>query len=61
MKENVFTLMEAGYQAAMSDYATYGKPNRKGYDNWDEDGHFETGYENYVYERRQERIDENRE
>ena len=43
------------------DYATYGKPMRKGYPNWNEDGHFETGYENYVYERRQERIEENRE
>ena len=61
MKHDVFVLMEAGYQAAVRDYATYGKPMRKNYPDWDEYGNFESGYENYVYERRQERIEENRE
>ncbi|MET0787363.1 MAG: hypothetical protein ABWY25_11730 [Paenisporosarcina sp.] len=61
MKHDVFVLQEAGYQAAMRDYATYGKPMKSNYPGWEEDKPFETGYENYVYERKQERLNEIRE
>ena len=53
-------IMEAGYQAAMSDYAKFGRPNRSQYEPWDEDGAFETGYENYVYEVKKEKLDQAR-
>ena len=60
MKHDVFMLMESGYQAAMRDYLTYGRFNRKAYEPWDEDGAFENGYENYAYEIKKEKLDEAR-
>lgn len=51
MKRNNFTIREAGRQAAMFDWSTYGKEMPEKYEDWNEDYPFEQGYMEYINER----------
>ena len=51
MKQNTYLLQEAGRQAAIFDWNTYGKEMPEKYPDWDELQPFEQGYMAYIEER----------
>lgn len=51
-------IFEAGYQAGGRDLNMYGKPMCTNYSPWDENGSFEQGYNQAIYEWRKEKINE---